>query len=70
MKKIKNNTMTAVEWFSNKIDDLVPFISDSKSKIFLELTEQAKEMERQQIEDAANWNGFFDNPKPYNETYK
>ena len=70
--------MTAVEWFSNKIDDLVPFISDSKSKIFLELTEQAKEMERQQIEDAANWNGYFDNPKPgtltgeqyYNETYK
>ena len=35
-------------------------------------------MEKQQIEDAANWNGYFDNPKPgtltgeqyYNETYK
>ncbi len=72
--------MTAVEWFADKVDNLIPFISDNTSKKFCELVEQAKEMEKQQIIDAF-WNGdntdclseqnlFEFAEQYYNETYK
>jgi hypothetical protein len=62
--------MTAVEWLVNELEK---YHYPTEAMIMY-----AKAMERQQIEDAANWNGFFDNPKPgtltgeqyYQETYK
>jgi len=61
---------TAVEWFANRISHggLV------SKKQFDELLEQAKEMEKEQIEDA--WDsaytaeGFFNAEQYYNETFK
>jgi len=50
--------MTAVEWFADKVDNLIPFISDNTSKKFCELVEQAKEMEKQQKIDFAE--AFYD----------
>jgi len=41
--------MTAVEWMADKVDNLIPFISDNTSKKFCELVEQAKEIEKEQI---------------------
>ena len=65
----------AVEWFANKIDYIIPFVSDEHAKYFNSLIEQAKEMEKRQIVDA--WSNGFDeddratsNPfKYFNETY-
>jgi len=65
----------AVEWFANKIDYIIPFVSDEHAKYFNSLIEQAKEMEKRQIVDA--WSNGFDeddrstsNPfKYYNEIY-
>ena len=46
-----NKQQTAVEWFANKIDYLIPFVSDEHAKYFNSLKEQAKEMEKQQTRD-------------------
>jgi hypothetical protein len=46
------NKQTAVEWFADKIDYLIPFVSDEHAKYFNSLIEQAKEMEKQQIIEA------------------
>jgi len=68
--------MTAVEWFADKVDNLIPFISDNTSKKFCELVEQAKEMEKQQIIDAYKadnllYDQLFDDAEEYyNQTYK
>ena len=55
----KNKQQTAVEWFANKIDYLIPFVSDEHAKYFNSLIEQAKEMEKERYEDAYT-NGFAD----------
>ena len=55
----KNKQQTAVEWFANKIDYLIPFVSDEHAKYFNSLIEQAKEMENERYEDAYT-NGFAD----------
>ena len=54
-----NKQQTAVEWFANKIDYLIPFVSDEHAKYFNSLIEQAKEMEKERYEDAYT-NGFAD----------
>ncbi len=68
IKHLKNKTMTAVEWFYQRI----------LAKDIQEVFEQAKEMEKQQIIDAANLavNEWFDiinynslGEQYYNETY-
>jgi transcriptional regulator with PAS, ATPase and Fis domain len=43
---------TAVEWFSDKLDELIPFVNEKTAIAFNKLVEQAKEMEKQQIEAA------------------
>jgi len=72
-----NKQQTTVEWFADKIDYLIPFVSDEHAKYFNSLIEQAKEMEKQQIVKAVNkgWNyhedGFVSwmGEQYYNETY-
>ena len=44
-----NKQQTAVEWFADKIDYLIPFVSDEHAKYLNSLKEQAKEMEKRQI---------------------
>jgi hypothetical protein len=51
---IENKQQTAVEWFADKIDYLIPFVSDEHAKYFNSLIEQAKEMEKQRMIDFAN----------------
>ena len=76
---------TAVEWLVEKLNQCEPFYSYALSLTYKhhidELIEQAKEMEKKQIEDA--WNGgdyayfysketgrdFADGEQYYNETY-
>lgn len=44
---------TAVEWFWNQLPDILPFSLDTETAVKLqEAKEQAKAMEREQIEDA------------------
>jgi DNA polymerase II large subunit len=45
--------MTAVEWLWEQIDEILPFSVDTETGIKLyNAKEQAKEMEKEQIEDA------------------
>jgi len=47
------NKMTAVEWLWEQIDEILPFSVDTETGIKLyNAKEQAKEMEKEQIEDA------------------
>jgi len=77
-----NKQQTAVEWFADKIDYLIPFVSDEHAKYFNSLIEQAKEMEKERtINFTEDWyfNGFpledggvgveETIEKHYNETY-
>jgi len=64
---------TAVEWLINKIYMVIP----NEERNFLEgLKEQAKQMEKEQIVQAACYDPFLENlsklegEKYYNETYK
>jgi transcriptional regulator with PAS, ATPase and Fis domain len=43
---------TAVEWFTDKLDELIPFVNEKTAIAFNKLVEQAKKMEKQQIEAA------------------
>jgi hypothetical protein len=45
---------TAVEWFADKLDELIPFVNEKTAIAFNKLVAQAKEMEKQQIEAAYN----------------
>jgi hypothetical protein len=62
---------TAVEWLVNAIH---VYIHESKDQYLLELLEQAKEMEKQQIEEA--WNSAYggdsnhEGEQYYKETYQ
>jgi hypothetical protein len=62
---------TAVEWFFNELERMQYFIGND----MLEALKQAKEMEKQQIIDAYNNNGWNDEDtrsnaeQYYNETY-
>jgi hypothetical protein len=47
------NKMTAVEWLWEQIDEILPFSVDTETGIKLySAKEQAKEMEKEQIENA------------------
>jgi len=47
------NKMTAVEWLWEQIDEILPFSVDTETGIKLyNAKEQAKEMEKEQIENA------------------
>jgi hypothetical protein len=43
---------TAVEWFTNEIDNLIPYVNEKTSKQFKDLADKAKELEKKQIIDA------------------
>jgi hypothetical protein len=47
-----NKQQTAVEWFADKIDYLIPLVSNEQAKYLNSLKEQAKEMEKGQIAKA------------------
>jgi hypothetical protein len=60
---------TAVEWLWQQIDDILPFSVDTETGIKLyNAKQQAKEMEKQQIEDAYEI-GFADawDDAPYDD---
>jgi hypothetical protein len=62
---------TAVQWFATRVTYLK--ISPKEMHDFLDWYEEAKEMEKEQIEDAY-WDGIFngeflDGAGYYNETY-
>lgn len=68
--KTNNKQQTAVEWFADKIDYLIPLVSDEQAKYLNSLIEQAKEMEKEQTTKFTigyfNWlhnNGYKYNPK-------
>jgi hypothetical protein len=49
----ESNKMTAVEWLWEQIDEILPFSVDTETGIKLyNAKEQAKEMEKEQIENA------------------
>ena len=45
---------TAVEWLIDRLDELIPFVNEKTAIAFNKLAEQAKEMEKQQIEETYN----------------
>ena len=69
--------MTAVEWLWEQIDEILPFSVDTETGIKLyNAKEQAKEMEKEQIEDAyfigghdIKNNRYRGMHEYYNETY-
>lgn len=42
---------TAVEWFTEKIDNLIPYMDEKTANLFNELVVQAKQMEHAQRVD-------------------
>jgi transposase len=52
MQKQKIHTQTAVEWLWNEIDNLIPYQDINKAEKFIELLKEAKEIEKEQIEEA------------------
>lgn len=52
MQKQTIHTLTAVEWLWNEIDNLIPYQDINKAQQFNELLKEAKEIEKEQIEEA------------------
>jgi hypothetical protein len=49
----ESNKITAVDWLSEQIDEILPFSVDTETGIKLyNVKEQAKQMEKEQIENA------------------
>ena len=44
---------TAVEWFADKIDSIIPYCNEKTSYEFRKLLEEAKQMEKEQMIDFA-----------------
>ena len=78
-----NSKQTAVEWLWEELDKTIPYQNIKVSQIFDGIIEQAKEMEREQIESAFTHGelfsaDYFDVDKPnedcnknyYNQTFK
>jgi hypothetical protein len=73
----ESNKITAVEWLWEQIDKILPFSVDTETGIKLyNAKEQAKEMEKEQIEDAyfigghdIKNNRYRGMHEYYNETY-
>jgi hypothetical protein len=72
--------VSAVEWFANKLDEIIPYIDEETAREFNELLAEAKAMFEQQVKDAFNAGfddgcGFIEDMKYkeaqqyYNETY-
>jgi hypothetical protein len=65
----KSKPMTAVEWFNQQLVDRQNGKGDSRS--WNEILQQAKEMEKEQIINAATWGALAETgEKYYNEKYK
>jgi predicted RNase H-like nuclease (RuvC/YqgF family) len=68
-KKIMSEKLTAVEWFANEIDNLIPYINENVSKSFNELLDKSKQMENEQnIKAAAR--GFLNRQEEINSLTK
>ena len=62
---------TAVEWLIQELNQKIDFIPMDKWDMIRDTIEQAKEMEREQIIEAAErWKGTNFAEQYYNETYK
>jgi hypothetical protein len=69
--------VSAVEWFANKLDEIIPYIDEETAREFNELLAEAKGMEKQQMcQFAFDYNDEFINngevptiEQYYNETY-
>jgi hypothetical protein len=65
---------TAVDWFANEIDNLLPYVNEKTVKQFNDLLEKANEMFKQQITEA--WNSAYggdsnhEGEQYYKETYQ
>tara|TARA_R110000822_G_scaffold113453_1_gene244576 strand:+ start:459 stop:656 length:198 start_codon:yes stop_codon:yes gene_type:complete len=65
---MSNKQQTAVEWFFSELERMQYFRFGND---MLEAYNQAKEMEKEQIEQAATWGSLFETGKQYyKETYK
>ena len=67
---------TVVEWLESKVDAMIKNGGDADLLSVIEHIQKAKEMEKEQIIDAANWdsksiseNGIRKGDKYYNETF-
>jgi hypothetical protein len=63
---------TAVEWFTDELDELIPFVNEKTAIAFNKLVEQAKEMEKQRHSET--WHDSRENTcipfeQYYTETY-
>ena len=75
MSKFKG--VSAVQWFANKLDEIIPYIDEETAREFNELLTEAKAMEKQQMcQFAFDYNDEFINNGEvpaiehyYNETY-
>jgi hypothetical protein len=59
------NKLTAVEWFANEIDNLIPYVNEKTAKQFKDLVDKAKEIEKEQTIKAAA-RGFLAMPEKFN----
>jgi hypothetical protein len=63
---------TSVEWFADKLDELIPFVNEKTAIAFNKLVAQAKEMEKQQhgnTWDDSRVNTSIPFEQYYTETY-
>jgi hypothetical protein len=65
---MKEKQLTAVEWFAQELYEKFEMKGDGK--VFDDLLEQAKEMEKQQIIDAFELWRTGSGEKYYNQTFK
>ncbi len=64
---------TAVEWLADNIMPMIPFHTLEYRNNFIKFIKQAKEMEKEQIENAFNYGQFdlgMEADEYYNETFK
>jgi hypothetical protein len=69
-----NKQQTAVEWYDNQLRKVFSNTTEASNFSHEELLQQAKEMEKEQIEDAyslsrCEWNKIISSSEYYNETY-
>ena len=66
--------VSAVQWFANKLDEIIPYIDEETAREFNELLAEANKMFEQQIKDAycdgcENWDSEQTAQTYYLETY-
>jgi hypothetical protein len=65
---MSNKKQTAVQWLVKELNQKIDFIPLEKWDMIRDIIQQAKEMEKEQIEDAC-WAGGNDGKQYYKETY-